>query len=198
MAYDDLTGEMSSSQASLPSVSDASRKRMLYNDPLDARRNIMRLPGMPSQQSLPEGAYQESPLARRARNTGSPAPAMRSHAENDETLPFNSMQRTTEHQLDRTGSVKRGSSLYPASMRSDPFDLNVSEDEDRHEQYGNLDHVITNTTGLPIYDEYEMNSDEEGERGFIDDYSSTQAYVPRSPRPFPSRLMSALTKCFVK
>ena len=49
MPYNDLTGEMTDEQHSLATSSEANRRtRMLYSNPEDARRNIMRIPGVAS------------------------------------------------------------------------------------------------------------------------------------------------------
>lgn len=66
--YDNFTGEMSASQTSLPTnASSNGRQRVLYDNPDNARRNIMGIGNNSGPRAVSQGPYQDSPLANRSR-----------------------------------------------------------------------------------------------------------------------------------
>ncbi|KAK5121112.1 hypothetical protein LTR85_005596 [Meristemomyces frigidus] len=158
MPYDGLTGEM---DESLPASSDGSRRtRVLYSDPEDARRNIMRIPGVASQPTMMESVYQESPLARKGQDTGLPmSTADLRNLEEGHGADLHDYGRR-EDQANRPLTVNRGSSQYPLSVRSDPFDLNVSDDEDDDRQFDYIDQLVAAGRGTEYADNAEYHQTE--------------------------------------
>lgn len=188
MAYDNVTGEHFSSQMSLPSSSAGSRRRMLYTNPKDARRNIMRLPGAPS--SSPEDTPTRS---QQAVESGRPFLAFQPSTAD---LSHQAAQQSwvQPSPTERPPSVERTSSSSGTSTRSNPFDLHVSD------HGNNLEDIEAANAGGPyVYDdnEHEIQGEQEGDIAMIEDDASTEAYVADSPHNTPFRLMSALTSCFI-
>ena len=95
---------------------------------------------------------------------------------------------------ERPPSVERASSSSGTSTRSNPFDLHLSD-------HGNNpdDIAATIAGGLHAYhdNEHEIQDEQEGDIAMIEDDASVEAYVSKSPRNSPFRLMSALTSCFL-
>lgn len=196
MPYDDLTGEMSSSQHSAPPASDGSRRgRELFPDPETARRNIMRIPSANSNSNTPETVYQESPLARRGQDTGLPlSTAELRDLEDGHGAPFHH-DSAGAGQPGQHVQTERGSSQYPPSLRSDPFDLHVSDDE---ENFNNIDELLAAGRGTQYLNDDEVHYESGGGFAAYDEGVYAQAYVPSASRTSPFRLMSALTSCFIK
>lgn len=72
MAYHHIPEEADSpSQQSLQTSSSEGRRRVLYDDPDSARRDIMRLPAGASQHPIISSPYQDSPLFRRSNTSQS-------------------------------------------------------------------------------------------------------------------------------
>ncbi|KAI7229769.1 hypothetical protein KC330_g7274 [Hortaea werneckii] len=165
MAYDDVTGEHSS-QMSLPSSSEGSRRRMLYTNPEDARRNIMRLPGAPSspQQNTPTRSQQ-------AMEPGGPFLAFQPSTAD---LGREAAQHSWAEQspTERPASVERASLSSGTSTRSNPFDLHLSD-------HGNNpdDIAATIAGGLHVYgdNEHEVQDEQEGDIAMIEDDASAEA-----------------------
>ncbi|KAI7086061.1 hypothetical protein KC356_g5351 [Hortaea werneckii] len=166
MAYDNVTGEHFSSQMSLPSSSEGSRRRMLYTNPEDARRNIMRLPGAPS--SPPQDTPTRS---QQAMESGRPFLAFEpSTADLGHQVAQQSLMQPSP--IERPASVERASSSSGTSTRSNPFDLHVSDHGD------NPDDIAASVTGgLHVYDgnEHELQDEQEGDIAMIEDDASTEA-----------------------
>ena len=89
----------------------------------------------------------------------------------------------------------RGTSVYPQSQRSDPFDLAVSEngDSDRN-RHNNIDQVVT-AGRSSYYARSGALDDREDDFAVYEDPNVANAYVPSSCR---SRLKNALTRCFIE
>ncbi|KAI7346966.1 hypothetical protein D0862_13216 [Hortaea werneckii] len=166
MAYDNVTGEHFSSQTSLPSSSAGSRRRMLYTNPKDARRNIMRLPGAPS--SSPEDTPTRS---QQAVESGRPFLAFQPSTAD---LSHQAAQQSwvQPSPTERPPSVERASSSSGTSTRSNPFDLHVSD------HGNNLEDIEAANAGGPyVYDdnEHEIQGEQEGDIAMIEDDASTEA-----------------------
>ncbi|KAI7522753.1 hypothetical protein KC331_g19069, partial [Hortaea werneckii] len=166
MAYDHVTGEHSSSQMSLPSSSEGSRRRMLYTSPEDARRNIMRLPSAPSspQQDTPTRSQQ-------AMESGRPFLAFQpSTADLGREATQQSWAQPSP--TERPASVERASSSSGTSTRSNPFDLHLSD-------HGNNpdDIAATIAGGLNAYhdNEHGIQDEQEGDIAMIEDDASVEA-----------------------
>ena len=82
----------------------------------------------------------------------------------------------------------RGSSTYPQSRYSNPFDLTLSDDED-DPMYSNFDDVVAG--GRRSY--YAASADCDNDFAIYEDPPAANAYVKP---PFRSRLKSTLTRCF--
>lgn len=90
-------------------------------------------------------------------------------------------------------ALERGSSLYPHSQRSNPFDLTISDCGD-DQKYQNIDEVVA----APRSSYFAGNGalyDKELEPDFAiyEDAPDANAYVRSSYR---SRVVKALTRCF--
>ncbi|KAI6807126.1 hypothetical protein KC332_g14080 [Hortaea werneckii] len=166
MAYDKVTGEHFSSEMSLPSSSEGSRRRMLYTNPEDARRNIMRLPGAPS--SPPEDTPTRS---QQAGESGRPFLAFQPSTAD---LGHQAAQQSwvQPSQTERPASAERASSTSGTSTRSNPFDLHVSDHGNNPE-----DIEAANLGGLYFFDdnEHEIQDEQEGDIAMIEDDASTEA-----------------------
>lgn len=66
LPYDDFTGEMSTSQQSLPTAGSNGRQRVLYDDAESARRRIMGIQDGTQSSAVNGSPYQDFPLANRA------------------------------------------------------------------------------------------------------------------------------------
>ncbi|KAI7099570.1 hypothetical protein KC352_g38181, partial [Hortaea werneckii] len=166
MAYDNVTGEHFSSQMSLPSSSEGSRRRMLYTNPEDARRNIMHLPSAPS--SPPEDTPTRS---QQAVESGRPFLAFQPSTAD---LSHQAAQQSwvQPSPTERPPSVERASSSSGTSTRSNPFDLHVSD------HGNNLEDIEAANAGGPyVYDdnEHEIQGEQEGDIAMIEDDASTEA-----------------------
>jgi hypothetical protein len=196
-----MTGEMS-----LPAPgagNDGSRRgRILYSDPQSARRTIMRLPSAPPNAPYP---MQDSPLAGRGTTDvafnisriSHDTAAARASGGRNVTLYASGVQGPAMPDIlphGRPHRVSRMSTQTRHSIRSDPFDLHVSDDEDFetrlrfHENRLDTEvaHVMRERGGM-------LNHPTRFESGV-----ECEAYVPTSPRSTPSRIMSALTSCFLQ
>lgn len=192
MPYDGLTGEMTESEQS----DNSRRTRMLYNDPEDARRNIMRIPDVSSQPIVAESVYQESPLARRGQNSGLPLSTTDLGTLDAGRAAGSHASGRTGGQANPTVAAQRVSSEAQISVASDPFDLNVSDDEQDDRQFDYIDQVVASGHGTEYIDNHEY--DNGGRRSAVyDEGADAEAYVPTSSRTSPFHTMSALTRCFL-
>ena len=170
MQYDNLTGEPSQISLRIPSESS---RRVLYDDPGSARRNILRvedvIPSPPANAILND---LRSPRAQKMSATGMTHSTARS--------PLMLMYSTAWHLAMTAGS-----------HRSDPFDLTLSESGSNN-QLKAIDAVLREDRNA----EFVPASPEEVKGLGItasDHGADTQAYVTSSRR---SRLKSTLTRCF--
>ena len=266
MPYHDVTGEKSSSQHSLQTVTSEGRRRVLYDDPDSARRKIMGLPASSSQHPTIANTYQDSPLAHRSNENQTtyfcsgqqqpnlPVPfaiptetetprsirihpnlrehlglgasnAQDGHGEQYELVSLAGKTKAMtlrEDQASQTApagtsngkhllwylpcenwltnivaqsakALDRGSSLYPHSQRSNPFDLTVSDYGD-DQKYQNIDEIVSVRPssyfagGGALYDK-----EWEEDFAIYEDAPDANAYVSSS---CCSRVVNALTRCF--
>lgn len=181
---------MSSSKSSPTAGSDSTRKRTLYTTPEDARRNILGIQGARTQPLAANNAFNESPSARYSR----PPWASDATAAQEDSILETQPLRADEAEPGQTVSIKRGSSVRPPSVRSNPFDLDVSDIEEV-EDY--IDRVLSGGHRSQYYHEDAAQRSEQGGFAVIEDRASAEAYVSRQSRISSLRLMSALTSCFV-
>ncbi|KAK4543994.1 hypothetical protein LTR36_004768 [Oleoguttula mirabilis] len=139
---------MAESQQSIPPHSDSSRRTrmLLYSNTEDARRNIMRIPGASSQPTIGGNVYQESPLAGKGQDSGLPL----STADLRNLEEGHGADQHDYRQVDQTFGANRESSQYPQSLRSDPFDLSVSDDDDQ--QFDYIDQLVAAGRGTEYVD----------------------------------------------
>jgi len=195
MPYDEFTGEVSSSPTS--AAPEGSRRgRTLFPDANAAHRHIMRRP-------LPEpGAsglgYQESPLARRAvPSHDAEVPPYTHPLEGD--LGAMSLKRVQETAAEQCQASQRSSSAYPRSIYSNPFDLNVSDDEELEDNATrHVDAIVSSSRYiLPRIDGTDEQDVQDGGDVPDEEGANLQSYVSSSSHRSPFLLLTTLTSCFM-
>lgn len=195
MPYDEFTGEMSSSPAS--AAPEGSRRgRTLFPDANSAHRHIMR---RPFPEPVASGLKcQESPLAHRALHSHDARATPDTHPlEGD--LGAMPLEHVPETAIVQGQASQRSSSAYPRSIYSNPFDLNVSDDEGLEDYtngridaiVGSSHHVLPHTDGTGEKD-IQAGGDVSEDEG-----ANLQAYVSASSHRSPFLLLTTLTSCFM-
>lgn len=107
------------------------------------------------------------------------------------------MRRTvTDHCLGiNADRADRGSSVYPHSNFSDPFDLAVSDNEDER-NFNNIDDIVAAGGDAAAYAEYEDVHDRPGDFVVYEDGADVDPYVSVPSPPTRPRFMNALTSIF--
>ncbi|KAK5109400.1 hypothetical protein LTR62_007066 [Meristemomyces frigidus] len=180
MPYNHITGEYSSPTLD-QELNSSRRGRTLFTDTDSARRAIMRMPSLPM--DMTRQAEQESPLARQTAkqpmmrgqpNIGEgifhPTPPLPSGVASDQlefifpdplARPLSPVPGDDSDEYEGEYVQDRAADSHRTSILSDPFDLNVSDD-DAGPQYHNIDGLIA--TG---------NSHEQQPAESVGDYTET-------------------------